>query len=101
LNIVFKHPVALTGCVEVHTRDNNNTIHKWSERHTTRNKTITTTGLSTENNMRTPKPLEHKKSEQRDIELYCLDKWTTPPNRGVKRIFTIVIDFKILKSKLI
>jgi hypothetical protein len=44
-----------------------------------RGKTINTTrGLGTQNNTRTPRPLQYKKSKEMDNEIYCLDKWMTP-----------------------
>jgi hypothetical protein len=57
--------------------------------------TTTTTGLCAENSMQTSRPLQYKKSKERDNEIYRLDKWTTPLAEVYKRILQKCNDFQI------
>jgi hypothetical protein len=84
----------------VHTREKTITPHTGGVNDIqARGKTITTTGLCMENNTQTPRPIQYKKSKQRNNELYCFDKWTTPLAECRKEHYKIFMNFKF-KSKL-
>jgi hypothetical protein len=66
--LLWMHNIHMQGKTTPYVIRLNNIWARWKTVNTTR-------GLGTQNNTRTPRPLQYKTFKNMDNEMYCLDKW--------------------------